>query len=369
MGAIASFRRTFFGSPGSVLLIGCLVSFPHNVAAQADVADGTLRERIKQRILKARQDKSSSAPQAEARSSIDTPGDYSLSMVHDGLTRRYRVHVPLAYRAATPTPMILAFHGGGGDMTYMATDAYYGLISTSEAAGFIVVFPNGFSLLSSGKFAAWNAGTCCATARDKDIDDVGFIKAVVSHLRSQLNVAPDRIYATGMSNGGMMSYRLACEMATTFKAIAAVAGTDNTTSCSPKVPISILHIHARNDDHVLYNGGAGKNAFRDQTKISDFISVPATIAQWVERNGCHAPPQRVLETSGAYCERYTQCRGNVAVQLCVTERGGHSWPGGSKPRGDEPPSQALSANDIMWTFFNTVADQSATSISPPAPLP
>ncbi|MDN8872721.1 prolyl oligopeptidase family serine peptidase, partial [Staphylococcus aureus] len=85
-----------------------------------------------------------------------------------------------------------------------------------------------------------------------------------------------RVYATGMSNGGMMAYRLACEASDIFKAIAAVAGTDNTLSCTPAKPISILHIHAKDDDHVLFAGGAGKEAFRDLSQVTEFMSVPKT---------------------------------------------------------------------------------------------
>ncbi|MBI5752572.1 MAG: prolyl oligopeptidase family serine peptidase [Hydrogenophilales bacterium] len=340
-----------------ISLLACsLVLFPRDVAAQDDAASGTLRERLKQRLNKVRQSKSASESSSAATSRIDKPGDYTFSIVHDGLTRMYLVHVPQKYRAATPAPVVLAFHGGGGDMNYMATDKYYGLISKAEAEGFVVAFPSGFSKLKSGKFATWNAGTCCAGARDQEVDDVGFVRKIVGNVTSQINIDRKQIYATGMSNGGMMSYRLACEMADTFKAIAAVAGTDNTTSCTPKAPISILHIHAKNDDHLLYNGGAGKT-FRDQSKVSDFISVPATLAKWVKQNSCNPTPQRVLETPGAYCDKYSQCQGNVAVQLCVTETGGHSWPGGTKPRGDEPPSQAISANDVMWAFFTSTQIQ------------
>ena len=100
-------------------------------------------------------------------------------------------------------------------------------------------------------FATWNAGNCCGGARDQNVDDVGFIRQIVANLTRQMNVDRQRIYATGMSNGGLMSYRLACEMSDVFKAIAPVAGTDNTRSCTPKQPVAVLHIHARNDTHVL----------------------------------------------------------------------------------------------------------------------
>ena len=278
------------------------------------------------------------------------PGDYRFTIEHDGLTRMYRVHVPARYDPATPAPLLFALHGGGGDMDHQATDAYYGIIGTSEREGFIAVFPNGYSKLASGKLATWNAGECCGAARDDGVDDVGFIRRVAERVVHQANIDRQRIYATGMSNGAMMAYRLACEMSDVFRAIAPVAGTDNTRHCRPHRPVAVLHIHARDDDHVLYDGGAGP-AVRDKSKVTDFVSVPDTVAKWAQLDGCHATPRRILERPGAHCEQYSPCQGRARLQLCVTETGGHSWPGGQKPRAGEPPSQAISANEVMWDFF------------------
>jgi polyhydroxybutyrate depolymerase len=286
---------------------------------------------------------------ADPNAAITKPGDYTFSITYGGLVRWYRVHVPASYSPSSPTPLVFAFHGGGGGMDIQANDTYYGQISKSEQAGYIVVFPNGFSRFKSGMLATWNAGNCCAQALDNDIDDVGFVREIIKHLSVQLNVDAKRIFANGMSNGGMMAYRLACEMPDVFKAIASVAGTDNTKACSPKVPISILHIHARNDDTELFDGGSG----RKLSRAYDFVSVPDSIAKWVKLNGCNAMPKRVLENAGAYCDVYAQCRGGVEIKLCVTADGGHSWPGGKKPRGDAPSSSALSAADVIWDFFNT----------------
>lgn len=305
---------------------------------------GSLREWLKERRAQKQQ------TPASTDAKITQPGDYLFEIAHDGLLRKYKVHVPAKYDPAKPAPVLFAFHGGGGDMNYQATDRFYGLISKSEREGFIAAFPNGYSKRDSGKFATWNAGACCGDARDKNIDDVGFIRKAVHNVTRQLNVDRNKIFATGMSNGGMMSYRLACELSDTFAAVAPVAGTDNTTTCQPKKPISILHIHAKNDTHVLFDGGAGPGAFRDKSKVTDFVSVPATISKWVQTNSCNATPKRVLEKPGAYCDRYSGCLGDAQVQLCVTDTGGHSWPGGTKPRGDSP-SQAISANDVMWDFF------------------
>ena len=320
----------------------------------------SLRERIKERRADKRADKSNPDVSTDTRSTISQPGDYSFSIIHEGKRRLYRIHVPQSYNSTGPAPVLFAFHGGGGDMNHQANDANYGLISKSESAGFIAVFPNGYSKLRSGKLATWNAGNCCGDARDENIDDVGFIKKILANLKRRLLIDSKRIYATGMSNGAMMSYRLACELPGTFAGIAAVAGTDNTTTCSPEKPVAVLHIHAQNDSHVLFNGGAG-NPFRDISKVTDFTSVPATVDKWVGLNQCSAKPQRVLEESGAYCELYDSCTRGAQVQLCVTETGGHSWPGGSKPRSDEPPSQAISANDVMWDFFQTLRNPTSTT--------
>jgi polyhydroxybutyrate depolymerase len=265
------------------------------------------------------------------------------------VTRYYTLHIPKSYDPKKATPLVLAFHGGTGDMSIQANDKYYGLISKSEQAGFIAVFPNGHSKFRSGKIATWNAGKCCGSARDEKSDDVGFVRSLVESLVKDYTIDRQRIYAIGMSNGGMMSYRLACELSDVVKGIAAVAGTDNTLECAPKNPVSILHIHARDDDHVMYEGGAGKNAFNNRTQITEFVSVPETIAMWVKHNGCKAPAKKV----SAYCEIYSDCKGGVSVELCVTPDGKHSWPGGSKPRGGAG-SAALKANDVIWDFFNSL---------------
>lgn len=282
---------------------------------------------------------------------ISGPGDYRFAFRHGGVSRQYLVHVPQDYDARRPTPMVLALHGGGGDMTYMARDDLYGLISKSEQAGFVVVFPNGYSRFRSGKVATWNAGNCCGASRDREIDDVGFLRAVIARVDRALNIDDARVYSIGMSNGAMMSYRLACEASDVVKGVAAIAGTDNTIACAPKTPTPILHIHARNDDHVLFDGGAGPSA-ANAAYITDFVSVPRTIAKWTAINRAEMAARRVLEVDGAWCELHAARGGGAPVQLCVTEEGGHSWPGGAKPRSSAPPSRAISANDVMWDFFS-----------------
>lgn len=317
-------------------------------------AQDNLRDRIRERIKERIGENSLSQPENynKAGKVISTPGDYDFSLQIDGLERTYKVHIPKAYEKTIHAPLILAFHGGGGNSEIMANDTYYHLISKSEKKGFIIAFPNGASRLSSGKLATWNAGNCCGYARDSHSDDVGFVKAVISDLQGKLAIDSKKIYAIGMSNGGMFCYRLACDLTDKFRAIASVAGSDNYDGCNPQKSISIIHIHARDDGHVLFNGGSG--GFRDETKVTNFTSVPETISRWVKRDNCNSVPKRVLAKEGVYCDLYTGCDNNTQVMLCVTEKGGHSWPGSQKPREKaDTPSNAISAVDTIWDFFKS----------------
>jgi polyhydroxybutyrate depolymerase len=279
---------------------------------------------------------------------ITGPGDHEFSLQHDGKTRLYRVHVPPGFSPDRPMPVVFSLHGGGGNMGLQADDRFYGQVAKADQAGYVAVFPNGYSRLRGGKLATWNAGNCCGAARDENADDVGFIREIVKRLSAQPGIDAKRFYANGMSNGAMMGYRLACEMPGTFRAIAAVAGTDNTRSCTPASPVSVLHIHARDDELELFDGGSGRRS----RQVTAFVAVPDSIAKWVSLNACRPEPRRVFEREGAYCEAYEGCRDGAEVKLCVTPTGGHSWPGGAKPRGGGRGSTAFSATDMAWEFFS-----------------
>lgn len=275
------------------------------------------------------------------------PGEYSRNIAEQ---RKYLLYVPRSLKTNTPAPLVLFFHGGGGHMEQAAKA--YGWRETAAREGFVLAFANGSSVFPRGHLATWNAGHCCGYARDQQVDDMAYVKNVIEDIQTQLSIHPQQIFATGMSNGGMLTYRLACEMADTFRAIAAVAGTDNSINCQPSRAISILHIHAQDDSHVLFQGGAGEDAFRDRSKVTDFTSVPATIQRWQQRLHLPATAVRVLQQPGVYSDRWQSTDGRIQLQLVVTATGGHSWPGGKAVRGKQP-STAIDANTLIWQFFQS----------------
>lgn len=324
---------------GTTLLAAVAISI--GGAATAQQRFGRLRQ-----IVQMQQQKRGNQPADPNATPIRRPGDYRFGFAHDGITREYLVHVPQSYHGQ-PTPMLLALHGGGGDADFQADDSKYHLISKSEQAGFIAVFPNGYSRMG-GVLATWNAGTCCGGAQKNNVDDVGFIREVIHRLERQASIDARRIFATGMSNGAMMSWRLACE-APEIRAIAPVEGTDNTTSCKPARPVPVIEFHAADDDHVPFNGGTGVGPSH-----VDFVSVPATQSKWVQIDRADPAAKRVLTVPGAHCDLHAPKPGGALVELCVTDTGGHSWPGGGTQQERKHPSMAISANDLMWSFFSSL---------------
>lgn len=318
-------------------------------AAEDGPLRGMLRERLAERIGQG------VTPQPSVRlapgQKITAPGRYEIHLTHDGRERMALVQVPKSYDGSRPAPLVMALHGAGGGAIHQADDANYGLITKSEQAGFIAVFPNGISAASNGLLATWNAGTCCAQAREQKVDDVGFLRTLVADLEARASIAPQRVYAIGMSNGAMMAYRLACEAGDVFRGIMAVAGTDNTETCAPRQPVPVLHVHAHDDPLVRFDGGGG-DRFTFGNQSTDFVSVPDSIAKWVQLDHAGPAARRVLSVPGAYCDLHEAGRDGAAVQLCVTETGGHSWPGGGRLRAGAAPSQAIRANDLMWDFFS-----------------
>jgi polyhydroxybutyrate depolymerase len=277
------------------------------------------------------------------------PGDHTRPLEHGGRTRTYIAHVPPKYDSKQPTPVVLAFHGGGSNAEQMVR--FCGLNEKADKESFIVVYPNGTGRLE--RMLTWNGGNCCAYAMLNNVDDVGFTRSLLDDLEAVVNVDAKRVFATGISNGGIMSYRLASELSDRIAAIAPVAGTMGTAACNPKRPVPVLHFHGTDDEYLPFKGGKGKGV-----SGTDFYSVDHSIQAWVKANGCPETPVVTDEPKktddGTCIQRKTYGPGEAGAEvvLLVINGGGHTWPGRDpRVRFLGKSTQNTSANDLMWEFF------------------
>jgi polyhydroxybutyrate depolymerase len=274
-------------------------------------------------------------------------GEISRTIIHDGRERSYIIYVPVSLNWSQPPALVFVFHGGTGN----AQNAIHmtGFHQIADQNGFLVVYPNGTGRLSDDKLLTWNAGNCCGYAYEEKVDDVGFVRAIVTDLETVIKIDPKRIYATGMSNGALLSHRLGCEASDLFAGIAPVAGTLNTFPCKPSYPISVIMFHGTEDQHILYNGGAGP-----QSRLSvDFTSVQDSVEFWTAFNNCAEPQSTTFDE--IQHQIWTDCANFTAVELYTIIGGGHAWPGGrssGRPDADQP-TLTISASELIWEFFIT----------------
>lgn len=300
------------------------------------------------------------------------PGDYEFQVQHGGRKRFYLVHVPSGGADGTPRPAVLAFHGGGGSAEGMRQ--HYGLDRLADREGFLAVFPAGSGRLRR-KLLTWNAGTCCGYARDQGVDDVGYVATLLTDLARRTPVDPTRIYATGHSNGAMLAYRLAAEMAGRIAAIAPVAGGMVVPSPHPDHPVPILHIHSVDDPRALYDGGWGPPFPLTRARVLH-PSVPETIRWWVRHDGCPSEPETGAILRGAAgtgdashtAQRlvYGPCTDGSEVVLLRLTGAGHGWPGGRPllpERITGPATSIVDASQEAWKFFRRFSRPDA----PPLP--
>lgn len=264
------------------------------------------------------------------------------SILYNGEQRTYLVHTPPSYDGSTDIPMVLALHGGGGSAAGM--EALSELSQKADEAGFIVVYPEG--VMSPMGHRTWNGGGCCGYAMYNNIDDVGFIDVLLDTLNADYNIDPDQVHATGLSNGAYMSYRLACELSERIASIAPVAGSMNLTSCNPQREVPVLHLHSYQDSIVPYEGGVGSGPSGHYNPPVD-----SALNAWASMNGCNALNDTVHDGTGYRRIEWRDCSCEKELRLLVTHDGGHSWPGGSPTWNMDPVSQAIDANDRIWSFF------------------
>ncbi len=287
-------------------------------------------------------------------------GAYTLSLSHDGRVRMYRLHVPPGGSPGGPRPVLLAFHGGGGNAAQFENSSRLQELAREE--GFLLVFPDG---TGPGSLHTWNAGGCCGSAAGEGVDDVGFVDALLDHLALRVELDPARIYATGHSNGGMMSYRLAAELGDRVAAVAPVGGTMILDHFQPVRPVPILHIHSVDDPRALYEGGTGP-AFPGTTVRVDHRPVQEALALWRAANGCPDTPSTVETRSGApgtrsaghtaTLVRWSPCASGVPVEHWRLTGAGHPWPGAADGGFREaivgPGTDVIHAPGAVWSFVS-----------------
>lgn len=281
-------------------------------------------------------------PAATCAGKSGAKGDRTLSLTSGGISRTSLLHVPASYDATKGLPLVLDFHGFGSDGAQQLVLSK--MAQASDAHGFVVAHPYGIA-------ASWNAGNkCCGTAWTDSVDDVAFVKALLELIEAEYCIDPRRVYATGMSNGGFLSHRLACEMADTFAAVAPVAGVLGFPDCHPSRPIPILHFHGTADPVVPYGGG---NPVLDVGLggTLDFPSVATSMDTWRAIDGCTAPKQTLGTVGDTTCVRWGGCQGDAELILCSVDGGGHTWPGGVPIPFLGKTSADVSATETMLGFF------------------
>lgn len=261
------------------------------------------------------------------------------SITHGGVQRTYILYVPATYSAANPAPLVFNFHGYTSNAN---AQIFYGEFrAIADTAGFLLVVPQG--TIDGNGNTYWNAGWLGST------DDVGFTSALIDSIAADYNVNQDKVYSTGMSNGGYMSYYLACNLSDRIAAIASVTGamtkgTPNT--CNPQHPTPIMEIHGDADATVPYNGNT----------ISE--SVQTGLNYWVNYNNANTTPTvatlpNVSTTDNSTVEHYIYANGDscVAVEHYKILSGGHTWPGAPVNTGSGNTNHDINASKLIWEFF------------------
>jgi polyhydroxybutyrate depolymerase len=277
------------------------------------------------------------APAGVSASGAAVPvGSSAQTLTVGGRERTFHLYRPAALAARAP--LVVMLHGGFGSGTQ--AEQSYGWDARADTGQFLVAYPDGLD-------RAWAVGGgCCGESGTTGVNDVGFIVEMVSTLSRQLPVDPARVYATGISNGGLLSYRLACDT-TVFAAI----GPDSATllgPCPSPAPISVIHIHGTADHNIPYDGGPGDGFAR-----IDGPAVPGVVAQWRDVDQCTQP---TVTTAGPVSTSTATCPGGRSVELITIAGAGHQWPGSHRSLAQrlartDQPSVALDATDTIWRFF------------------
>ncbi len=302
----------------------------------------------------------------------------------DGLERLYYVFIPPEMPRESPGtvqrekfPVVIVLHGGGGNA--LQVRRHVEMDALAAARRFITVYPEGTGKkIMRQKFATWNGGFCCGEAQENNIDDAGFIAAMLDELEENYPVDSARIYATGISNGGLMAQVLACRLSGRIAAVSSIAGPGVPEECNPARPVPMMIIHGTEDRCTPYEGGekCGGCWQEVMAEVTPFepkrdAHFPCMGAEtqegfWRMANGCPAEHTVTFKSGDTMCRQSLSCRNDSHVALCTVYEGGHTWPGAAEAHC--LPVQKLcqarrnvmgrtsrdfNANEMMWRFFST----------------
>ena len=267
----------------------------------------------------------------------------NIDFEHDGLTRRYRIHVPQDLEANAP--LVLVLHGYGGNNNDMKNN--YGWTELADQRGFVVAFPNGTRDPSNNRF--WNVGY--DFHQGLDVDDDGFLASLAVHLQDLHDLDPARAFVTGFSNGAEMCFQLACRESATFAAFAPITGMMLDTlfvNCAPLVIRPILSMNGTADDTTLFQGDMGNTggwgAYRSIPETMDFW---ANLLQVPDMNRAYLPNTDPDDGSTVRLDVYSSGLNERMLKYYLVNGGGHDWPG-------QWGNMDVSATVEAWNFFDTV---------------
>ena len=264
-----------------------------------------------------------------------------------GHTRTVIVHVPSGYAGTSHIPLVLNMHGSGS--TAAAQEVFTGMDVTSDKDGFVVAYPQ--ALIPDGSGFDWNVpGVPLIGGRpvpSSAPNDVSFLTQLVGVLEHRYCINPSRVYATGFSGGARTASQLACDSSTTFAAVGPVSGLRRPTPCPTERAVPVISFHGTADPVDPYNGHG---------QAYWTYSVPQAALNWAGQDGCSTTPSPSQVDPGVTLTEYSDCKDGSAVALYTIAGEGHEWPGGphlarSITRLLGPQSTAISANDVMWAFF------------------
>jgi polyhydroxybutyrate depolymerase len=262
------------------------------------------------------------------------------SITHDGIERDYILYVPEIYDGSTAVPLVLNFHGFGSSASQQM---FYGdFRDIADTEGFLLVHPEGTTLIGN---QFWNVRF---PGLSSTIDDVGFTEALIDELATLYTIDLDRVYATGMSNGGFMSFLLACQLSEKIAAVASVTGSmtqDTFDDCNAQLPTPVLQIHGTEDDVVSYN----------ENNLS--LPIPDVISYWVDHNNCETTPTTttlpdvdVSDGSTIEYSVYEDGDNGITTEHMKVIGGGHTWPGSIL--NSAGTNQDIDASMEIWLFFS-----------------